>query len=259
VISFLVSWTALFLLYLVMPNAKVKAGPALWGAGVAALVWSFAKWGFGVYVLRLIPYSAIYGVLGLIPLGVFWVYVTWMIVLFGLQLTFAVQHFATLESAERLIAKDADNRFIANEMTGIAVTREIAVAFENDRGPLSTDAICSRLDIPGDFGQKLLDEMVGRGLLGRPSEPSRGYVLVRNPARIRLSEIAEAVSAVALAQPKPNAQKDLHRIAQAQRSVLTQYTLRDILDNASETIQENMQQSINAPAQETRPTEDPLQ
>jgi len=235
VISFLVSWTALFLLYLVMPNAKVKAGPALWGAGVAALVWSFAKWGFGVYVLRLIPYSAIYGVLGLIPLGVFWVYVTWMIVLFGLQLTFAVQHFATLESAERLIAKDADNRFIANEMTGIAVAREIAVAFENDRGPLSTDAICSRLDIPGDFGQKLLDEMVVRGLLGRTSEPSQGYALVRNPARIRLSEIAEAVSAVALAQPKPDAQKDLHRIALAQRSVLTQYSLRDILDNASDT------------------------
>lgn len=259
VISFLVSWTTLFLLYLVMPNAKVKAGPALWGAGVAALVWSFAKWGFGVYVLRLIPYSAIYGVLGLIPLGVFWVYVTWMIVLFGLQLTFAVQHFATLESAERLLAKDADNRFIANEMTGIAVAREIAVAFENDRGPLSTDAICSRLDVPGDFGQKLLDEMVERGLLGRTSEPSRGYVLVRNPAHIRLSEIAEAVSAVALAQPKPDAQKDLHRIAQAQRSVLTQYSLRDILDNAPETIQENMQQSISAPAQETRPTEDPLQ
>ncbi len=235
VISFLVSWTALFLLYLVMPNAKVKAGPALWGAGIAALVWSFAKWGFGVYVLRLIPYSAIYGVLGLIPLGVFWVYVTWMIVLFGLQLTFAVQHFATLESAERLIAKDADNRFIANEMTGIAVAREIAVAFENDRGPLSTDAICSRLDIPGDFGQKLLDEMVVRGLLGRTSEPSQGYALVRNPARIRLSEIAEAVSAVALAQPKPDAQKDLHRIALAQRSVLTQYSLRDILDNASDT------------------------
>ncbi len=259
VISFLVSWTTLFLLYLVMPNAKVKAGPALWGAGVAALVWSFAKWGFGVYVLRLIPYSAIYGVLGLIPLGVFWVYVTWMIVLFGLQLTFAVQHFATLESAERLLAKDADNRFIANEMTGIAVAREIAVAFENDRGPLSTDAICSQLDIPGDFGQKLLDEMVGRGLLGRTSEPSRGYVLVRNPAHIRLSEIAEAVSAVALAQPKPDAQKDLHRIAQAQHNVLTQYSLRDILDNAPETIQENMQQSISAPAQETRPTEDPLQ
>ncbi len=259
VISFLVSWTALFLLYLVMPNAKVKAGPALWGAGVAALVWSLAKWGFGVYVLRLIPYSAIYGVLGLIPLGVFWVYVTWMIVLFGLQLTFAVQHFVTLESAERLLAKETDTRFIANEMTGIAMAREIAVAFENNRGPLSTDAICSRLDIPGDFGQKLLDELVGRGLLGRTSEPNPGYVLVRNPARIRLSEIGEAVSAVALAQPKRDTPGDLHRIAQAQHDVLMQYSLRDILDTPPTISQETPQQEPHPPAQETRPTEDPLQ
>ncbi|MEN6427800.1 MAG: YhjD/YihY/BrkB family envelope integrity protein [Phycisphaerales bacterium] len=259
VISFLVSATGLFLLYLVMPNAKVKAGPALWGAGVAALVWSFAKWGFGVYILQLIPYSAIYGVLGLIPLGVFWVYVTWMIVLFGLQLTFAVQHFVTLESAERLLEKEADTRFIANEMTGIAVAREIAAAFESNRGPLSTDAICSRLDIPGEFGQRLLDELAGRGLLGRTAEPNPGYVLVRNPAHIRLSEIAEAVSAVALAQPKPDTHKDLHQIAQAQRDILAQYSLRDVLDAPPAISKESPQQEVNSPAPENRPTEDPLQ
>ena len=102
---------------------------------MAALVWSFAKGGFGVYVLQLIPYSAIYGVLGLIPLGVFWVYVTWMIVLFGLQLTFAVQHFATLESAQALNAKETDDRFVANEMTGIAVVKEIAARIRGQSGP----------------------------------------------------------------------------------------------------------------------------
>jgi len=259
VISFLLSAVALFLLYLVMPNAKVQAGPALWGAGVAALVWSFAKWGFGVYVLQLIPYSAIYGVLGLIPLGVFWVYVTWMIVLFGLQLTFAVQHFVTLESAERLIAKESDGRFIANEMTGIAVAREIAAAFQDDRGPLTTDAICGRLDIPGEFGQRFLDELVNRGLLGRTAEPNQGYVLVRNPAHIRLSEIAEAVCAVALAQPKADAHKDLHQIAQAQRDLLTQYSLQDVLDTPSVSPWKPPQQEEGPPAQETPPSEDPLQ
>jgi len=258
-ISFLVSATGLFLLYLVMPNAKVKAGPALWGAAVAALVWSLAKWGFGVYVLRLIPYSALYGVLGLIPLAVFWVYVTWMIVLFGLQLTFAVQHFVTLESAERLLAKETDVRFIANEMTGIAVAREIAAAFETDQGPLSTDAICSRLDIPGEFGQKLLDELVNRGLLGRTSEPNPGYVLVRDPAHIRLSEIAEAVAAGALAQPKPGMHDDLHRIAQTQRGVLMQYSLRDVLHEAPAIPREKERSEPPTPPQETAPVEDPLQ
>jgi YihY family inner membrane protein len=259
VISFLVSATGLFLLYLVMPNAKVKAGPALWGAAVAALVWSLAKWGFGVYVLRLIPYSAIYGVLGLIPLAVFWIYVTWMIVLFGLQLTFAVQHFVTLESAERLLAKETDVRFIANEMTGIAVAREIAAAFETDQGPLSTDALCSRLDIPGEFGQRLLDELVNRGLLGRTTEPNPGYVLVRDPGRIRLSEIAEAVAAGALAQPKPETHGGLHQIVQAQRSVLTQYSLRDVLHNTPVIRRQKEQSEPHAQSQETPPPEDPLQ
>ena len=258
VISFLVSAVAFFLLYLVMPNTKVQAGPALWGAGVAALVWSFAKWGFGVYVLQLIPYSAIYGVLGLIPLAVFWVYVTWMIVLFGLQLTFAVQHFKTLESAEAMSVKEPDARFIANDMTGIAVAREIAAAFEDNRGPVTTDEICSRLDIPGEFGQKFLDEMVNHGLLGRTSEPNSGYVLLRDPAHVRLSEIAEAVSGAAFAQPKPDAPKDLHQIAQAQHSLLARYNLEDVLGTSRTMSPKSAQPQEKPPTRESPPPEDPL-
>ena len=75
-LSYIVSTTAFFLLYFVLPNTKVRARPAIWGAAVAALVWAFAKMGFGIYVTKFIPYSQVYGVLGLIPLGVFWIYIT---------------------------------------------------------------------------------------------------------------------------------------------------------------------------------------
>lgn len=230
IVSYLLSVLALFLLYLIMPNAKVQAGPALWGAAVASLVWSFAKWGFGIYVLELIPYSAMYGVLGLIPLGIFWIYVTWMIVLFGLQLAFVVQHFDTLEAAETPKAKEAEGRFIANDMTAIAVAREIAAAFESGRAPVSIDEVCSRLDIPGEFGQKFLDELVNRGLLGKTSDPHRGYVLLQVPAHIRLSQIAEAIAGVAFAQPKPDTHKDLYQVARAQRDALAQYSLEQVLE-----------------------------
>jgi membrane protein len=233
-VSYLLSVLALFLLYIIMPNAKVLARPALWGAAVAALVWSFAKWGFGIYVLDLIPYNTMYGVLGLIPLGVFWVYVTWMVVLFGLQLAFVIQHFETLETAETPKAAEAENLFIANDMTAITIAREIAAAFEGHGAPVSTDEICSRLDIPAEFGQKFLDEMVARGLLGRTSEPSRGYVLLRDPSRIRLSEFAEAVAGAAFAQPKPGTHTNLLEIARAQRRVLDQHNLIDVLDVPAE-------------------------
>lgn len=250
-ISYLLSVLALFLLYLVMPNAKVRAGAALWGAAVASLVWSFAKWGFGVYVTQLIPYSTIYGVLGLVPLGVFWVYVTWMIVLFGLQLAFVIQHFEVLETAEVPKAREAEGRFIANDMTAIAVAREIAASFESGRGPVSTDEICSRLDIPGEFGQKFLDELIARGLLARTSEPSRGYVLVRDPAHIRLSEIAEAMAGAAFAQPNPDTHKDLHRIALDQRNVLSRHSLSEVLEAPPASASPPSQKQADPPAEES--------
>jgi membrane protein len=120
-ISYLLSTVALFLLYLVMPNAKVQVRAAIAGAMVASLVWTFAKWGFGAYVTELIPYQTIYGVLGLIPLTVFWIYVSWLIVLFGLQLSFVIQHFEMLEKAAAPKVKEAEVQFIANDMTAIAV------------------------------------------------------------------------------------------------------------------------------------------
>jgi len=229
-ISFGLSWLALSLLYLVMPNAKVQARAALWGALAAALVWSAARWGFGVYVTRLIPYNTTYGVLGLIPLGIFWIFVTWIIVLFGLQLTFTTQHLETLETAETLKAKEAEGRIIANDMTALTIMREIAAAFESDQTPVSLEDVCSRLAVPGEIGQRLVEQLIGRGLLARTKEPAAGLTLNRDPERIRLSDIADAVADAAFAQPHPDLQRRLYDLAQAKHALLAQRTLKDVLD-----------------------------
>lgn len=102
-LSYVVATAAFFLLYFILPNTKVKVRAALFGAAVGALIWSIAKWGFGLYVTRLIPYSQVYGVLGLIPLGVLWIFITWFIVLFGLELTFTMQHLKSLDAVEQTI------------------------------------------------------------------------------------------------------------------------------------------------------------
>jgi membrane protein len=232
VVSYLLSTSALFLLYLVMPNAKVRVGPAMKGAAVAALVWSIARWGFGVYVTELIPYSTIYGVLGLIPLAIFWVYITWLIVLLGLQLAFTIQHFDTLETAEIPKAKEAEGRFIASDITAIAVAKEIAAAFESDHGPISTDEICSRLDMPGEFGEKLLHELVVRGVLAKTTDPNRGFVPAKDPERIRLSEIASAMTAASFGQPKPD-EKAFRQVIEAHQKLLAEYNLKQLLDTSA--------------------------
>ena len=68
-----------------------RSRAAVVGSLVGALLWEAAKLGFQIYVVTAVPYSAIYGSLGLIPLFLFWIYVTWLIVLFGLILTYTLQ------------------------------------------------------------------------------------------------------------------------------------------------------------------------
>ncbi len=223
-LSYLVATVGFFLLYFVLPNTKVKARAAIWGAVIAALVWGLAKWSFGIYVTKFIPYSQVYGVMGLVPLGVFWIFISWVIVLFGLQLTFTTQHLKSLDAAEIAAAKKTEEYFIANDFTAINIAREIAAAFEANQAPVEAEVICSKLDIPAEFGEKILNHLINSGIIVKVCEPKMGFIPAQDPANISLSDIAEAVATVSFGQSK-----ELEQITQSQRSILAQYNLKQIL------------------------------
>jgi membrane protein len=229
-LSYIVAAVAFFLLYFVLPNTKVKTKAAIWGAAVAALVWIAAKSAFGYGITELKLYSTVYGVMALVPMTVFWIYVTWLTVLFGLQLTFTTQHLSSLDAAEIAAAKQTEEYFIANDNTAINIVREIALAFVKNRAPVSPEVICSKLDVPPEFGDKILDHLVRRELIAKTSEPTVGYLPVKDPANIRLSDIAEAVSVAGFAQSTPDQSQTLEQINQSQRNILAQYSLKQILN-----------------------------
>lgn len=82
----------LFLLYTVAPNAPVKKRAALAGALVAAVVFEAAKHAYAYYTSNIVHYNVIYGSLGAIPLFLVWVYLSWIILLFGARLSYSVQN-----------------------------------------------------------------------------------------------------------------------------------------------------------------------
>jgi len=229
VLSYLVATVAFFLLYYVLPNTKVKVTAALWGAAIAAVVWIAAKNVFGYCITELHLYMTVYGVMALIPMTVVWIYITWLTTLFGLQLTYTTQHLQTLDDAEIAAAKKNEEYFIANDLTVINIAREIAAAFETDQAPVAPETICSRLDIPAEFGEKILDHLVNSNLIVRTSEPKAGFLPARDPANIRLSEIAESVAAAGLAQSTSDWPAAARQVTQSQRTVLAQHTLKQIV------------------------------
>ena len=230
VLSYLVAVVALFLLYFVLPNTKVKARAAVWGAAVAALVWIAARNVFGLCITELKLYSTVYGVMALIPMTVVWIYITWLTVLFGLQLTFTTQHLKSLDAAEIAAAKKTEEYFIANDLTVINIVREIAAAFQSNQAPVPLEVICSKLDVPAEFGEKMFDHLVGSGIILRTSDPTEGFVPARDPANIKLSDIAEAVATASVGESLAGGSDAIQQVAQSQRNNLAQYSLRQMLD-----------------------------
>jgi membrane protein len=80
---YLLTFIAFTVLYIALPNCKVLIRYAAIGGLVATLLFEFAKYAFGLYVLNFPTYELLYGTLAAIPIFLIWIYLSWLIILFG--------------------------------------------------------------------------------------------------------------------------------------------------------------------------------
>jgi membrane protein len=93
-----VSTLAFFLIYRLVPHRTVPWPHALAGGFVAALLFEGAKEGFAFYVSHAPAYSVVYGAFAAVPFFLLWVYLSWLIVLFGAELAASLGEWHAAEA-----------------------------------------------------------------------------------------------------------------------------------------------------------------
>ncbi len=91
-LPFISSFMACSLLYTHVPNTKVQIKHALIGALVAAILFELAKKGFAFYITSFPTYELIYGALSTIPVFLMWIYISWLVIIFGAAITYCLGH-----------------------------------------------------------------------------------------------------------------------------------------------------------------------
>lgn len=90
---FFVSLIGFALVFLVVPNRRVRVRHALAGAFVSTILFELAKRGFLFYVTHFPTYERLYGALAAVPLFLVWIYVSWVVVLLGASVAAALTTF----------------------------------------------------------------------------------------------------------------------------------------------------------------------
>jgi len=237
-----------FVLYYILPKADVRMGSSFISALIVTGLLGLLAWAGQCYVSRCIPRHHVYGLLGLFPLAILSLLLAWLIILYGAQCTYAIQHLADRSSA--IMGKGKRGKFMTNDVTVINILREITHCYEHYPVPVPSVQILGRLSIPECIGEKTLSAMVEAGYLIHASEPIQGYLPARDPRNIHLDDITDMVAKVSYGQKGPAHTSIDHLVDEKQAAQAQQAQLADVMEEPK-AVRESAQTEPLEPDQKT--------
>lgn len=82
-VAFLLSTLLFILVYALLPLVKIPLKTIALGSLLPAALLEIAKFGYAIYTKHIVTYSTFYGSFAAIPLFLLWIYIAWLITLFG--------------------------------------------------------------------------------------------------------------------------------------------------------------------------------
>jgi membrane protein len=179
------------LIYLLLPNTKVRVGPALKGGLFAASLWVITGWVFTYVVVSTAKYSAIYSGFATLILFFVWLYWSFLILLAGAWTARYVQYPYVVDITTH------DTFTVSGKMkaqTALLAMIVIGRHFYTETTPCTPDSIASRLVVSPGLLAETIDMLVHGGLLIASGDEVPSYEPARDPGRIQVKEIFDAVA-----------------------------------------------------------------
>jgi membrane protein len=160
-IPYLLTWIVLTLLFIVMPNTKVKFWSALVAGIVAGTILQILQWMYIDLQFGISKLSTIYGSFAAIPLFIIWLQASWTIVLLGAELSFANQNVSRYEyESEALNISYSQKRSLV-----IMIMHFIISNFAAGEKPPGAETIAGHLKIPVRLINDILQDLNNVGLV----------------------------------------------------------------------------------------------
>lgn len=227
----LTTWLVLAAMFVLLPHTHVNKRPALVGSLVAAVLWVATKELFAVYVSRA-GVTNLYGALGLVPLFLMWLYLTWLIVLFGLELTATLQGMRSGRFRRQLRSEPPEAESVGNPQWLVPVMIRMARLFSEGHIAAASE-LGDQLGLPGSAAGRLLAWLEKRDLVHRVHRADdEGYALARPADTIAVRHLIDLAGELGRARGTAAGGREwdyLGRLSAAMKDAAGEATLADLV------------------------------
>lgn len=160
-LPYAVIWLLFTFMYVFMPNTKVQLRAGVWGGVVAGTVYQIVQFAYIKFQIGVSSYGAIYGSFAALPLFLVWLQLSWLIVLFGAEVSFARQNVAAYEF-------EADCSKLSHSfkrMVALVITHHCVKAFLQAQKAPTAQEISLALEIPIRLARSALFELTEAKIL----------------------------------------------------------------------------------------------
>jgi len=228
-------WLVFALIYLIVPNTKVRFTSALVGGLVAGSLWQLNNYLGYLYVSRLTTGNIIYGSLGLVPVFMAGLYLSWVIVLLGVQVSYAFQNRKFYLSDR--FAENVNQR--GREFIALRLMTCLGLRYSDGQPPASARQIAAELGLSTRLTQDILQTLLTGRLISEIAGPEAAYVPARPLDAINAHQVLLALrsinSPVVFARREPVRDEiygEFARIEEAERVAAAAVTMQSLVQRA---------------------------
>ena len=241
IIPILVLWLTFTLVYLLVPNAKVKFSAALVGGFVGGSLWHLNNlFGF-LYVSRIVTNSKIYGSLGLVPVFMIGLYFSWVILLFGAQVAYAYQNRQSY--LQDKLVENVNQR--GREFIALRQMTLISQQFQRGEPAATLQQISTTLGIPTKLVRQTMQPLLAARLVTEIAGAETAYLPARPLDAITAHHVLRAVRAgcgqdIATCDEPARAEVlgEFARIEEAERKAASAVTMLTLVHRAQKQIED---------------------
>ncbi|MDF1549072.1 MAG: YihY/virulence factor BrkB family protein [Bacteroidales bacterium] len=186
-VPYITIWLLFTLMYMIMPNKKVKFTHAFIAGLIAGTAYQLIQFYYINLQVGFSRYNAIYGSFAALPLFLIWVQLSWLVFLLGAEISAALNNIRSYGFKKKYEFLSISKK----RMLSLLILKKITNEFAKGESPPDTQSLSDSLKLPVQYMSNITENLIAAGLVNEVlygSKNSSGFQPAKDISQLSFSE-----------------------------------------------------------------------